>query len=330
MFFSSNKPEDVYKNRGMSAVRQFMKNKQYDLALKGCDELSHVFPLDYDCFKLRNKVYELWKKARYQKIKMALKEAKHLWKEEKYEELENMYLSLNEYLPGTEDVQQGLLALQKKQDEKSQKKLHDRVSKGLEYVSELERSGDLKEAFEFCGRLVKVLPNEKKISEAFQRTSKLYVDSEIEKRHIYLQDRRFHDLLHHYCELLHIMPRYSKLHRLIRECEKIIFDQKRHEQVAFIRSGFDRARKLYRQDRFSEAIRTCEEILHCDPKNFLVKWWLMKAKFHDKRSMEYELADKMIRAWKKMEMERTHGLNIEERGVSSRRENFESREIITL
>ncbi|MBI2464173.1 hypothetical protein HYV57_04410 [Candidatus Peregrinibacteria bacterium] len=332
MFFLSKKPEDTYKARGMKAVRQFMKKKQYELALKGCDELLHVFPLDYDCFKIRNKVYSLWKKARYQKVKIALKEANHLWKEKKHEELEKIFLALNEYLPETEEVEQGLLTLRKKREEKRQDMLHDRVKKGLAYVRELERSGDLKEAFEFCGRLAKALPYEKNISECFSRISKLYVNSELEKRSSYLQARRFQDLLHLYSELLHILPNYSKIHRLIHECEQCISEQKRHEQAAFIHSSYDRARRLYREDKFSEAIRTCEEILHADPKNFLVKWWLMKAKFHDKRSMEYELADKMIRSWKKMETGKNglYGLKSAEHPIFLKQENFESHDIIRL
>lgn len=268
----------TFTDEALAKIRSLIDERNYADAMAGCEELLQVSPGEIEALDLYEKARNAVIKENFKKVEQKIKEAKPLWKEERYRELLELYGKLMEYAPEYGKLQKLLKKAHAKaiaQWETGQRKIQE------SYKETIEREIKAKN-WEKARGATKEFTATMQSSEMTDKYRKLvedrYVENQLEKNRPILNSEKFEEILLIYENLLQHAPWNKKLQKGLAQTQKDFLYHQKDTELRLVKSDTLKIKILYNTKRYEECEQVCNEVLRVNNQNEFAQDFLKKVK----------------------------------------------------
>lgn len=269
---------ELYIKQGLQVIKDLIKKGDLSNALHACQELLKVNPYHIKVQKYLEEIEKLIVKTNIKKVDTDIDATMHLWKEEKYNDLLNIYTKLYQYAPNYGRLVSLIEKAYKKLESGQKEQRSAFIKNAIKIIDELISKENFGDAIQACNELIAYDPlNEKAKQYLLEAKNKLIEKKLAENQHL-LDSADFDRLNELYDSLLAINPENQKIKSRQQQLKASIAEKNLLAEKIHLNESIVRMKELFNKAEYEKALQACEEIDRLDPGNFSAKVFKKKAK----------------------------------------------------
>ncbi len=286
----------TYIEQGLKIVKDLVNKGDLTAAMNACQELLKVNPYDKSVHKYLEKIQKLILEENVRKVDADIDSTMHLWKEEKYDELMQVYSRLYQYAPQYSRLIKLIEKLQNTITGQQKQSRQDFLEKALDAIKKLIKDGSFGDAIQACNELLSVDPLNGEAKEFLLAAKDHLIDQKLKENAGIIDSADFERALQFYNTLLSINPDNEKVKRLANTVESHLGGKKELAGKIHFNESIDRMKQLFDAKEYEKVLQACEEILRIDSGNLAAKFFIQKASATIKTEIEISIVKKLKEA----------------------------------
>ena len=269
---------ELYIAEGLKIVKALMAQGNLQSALANCKELLKVNPYNRAVQNFLRKIEERILKDNIKKVDLDIDSTMHLWKEERYDDLLNIYNKLYQYAPQYGRLQKLIKKLTSKLAASQKEVRQSFIHKALGAIGELVSQQNFSDAILASSELLYYDPLNTEAQHYLLRAKNGLIDKRLMENERILESADFERAVEFYESLLAINPQNEKVKRLTLQAKAHLAEQKLIAEKIHLNESIVRMKDLFKNAEYEKVIQACEEILRIDRGNFTAKVFAKKAR----------------------------------------------------
>lgn len=146
------------------------------------------------------------------------------------------------------------------------------IKQGIESAKILIKNGNYTKAIELIVELLETEPNQEtcirllfEAKRKWNKEKKRIVKESLKKIRPLWRQKKYDDLLRIYRSLNEFYPGYHKTERGLNKLKAVFNEERQEEEMKFLRKGWIKIKKLWREKNYKDTIKACSEFLEIDP-----------------------------------------------------------------
>ncbi len=288
-------------------IENLISEKKYLEAANQCRVILSRNPKDRKAIKLFEKAKKHIEKEREEILERNIVNIRILYKQKKYKEALDTAKKLAE-TGGNRKLFSLISKSERKLQAQEKKELKSYLKKGFKAHKNFAKSGKWLEALDILSEMQKVNPRNEDIKSLILSDKIKYIDSELHsnlKKEL-IKNSEFTKLYKFYQKLYFLFPEHKKLKKEIRKTEKLIIEQRKTENVNFIKNGENDISELMKNKEFEKALKAGKElVLFTNGENNRAKKIMLKADKENDKDTDKKLSVKLAQTIADMKAEFT-------------------------
>lgn len=299
----------TYIEQGLKIVKNLADKGDLAGAMNACQELLKVNPYDKSVHKYLEEIQERILKENEKKVDADIESTMHLWKEEKFNELMEIYGKLYQYAPNHSRLIKLVQKLQEKMTEAQKTSQKDFLQKAVNAIKGLISDGKFGDAIQACNELLSLDPMNRKGKELLLEAKNRLIDQKLKENSRVVEGADFERALEFYNTLLAINPDNEKVKKLEETAKSHLGGKKELAGKIHLNESVDRMKQLFDAKEYEKVLQAAEEILRIEPGNLTAKIFMQKATATINKEIESKIVAKLKDAG--AEAEKEYGKNTE-------------------
>lgn len=288
---------ETYIKQGLGVVRILIKQGDLQNAFNACQELLNVNPYHRRLQRYLRKIQKLIIKSNEKKINDDIAVTMHLWKENRFEELLEIYAKLYKYAPQYRKLAKLIEKANAKLSSQQKNMRADFLKKALAAIAGLIKEKRFGDTIQACNELLSIDPLNSAAQEYLKETKTKLVEQKLRENERLIDSTEFDRALEFYNALLSIDPENQKVKRLALHTKEHLAEREMIAARIHLNESIKRMKQLFREGEYEKAVEACEEIERLDPKNFSARIFKKKARRVIQAEIETEMVAKLKKAW---------------------------------
>lgn len=286
----------TYIEQGLKIIKTFVNKGDLTAAMNACQELLKIDPYNKSVHKYLEEIQERILEENVKKVDTDIDSTMHLWEEEKYDELMQIYGRLYQYAPQHSRLIKLIGKLQNTITGQQKQSRQDFLQKALNAIKGLIKDGRFGDAIQACNELLSVDPLNREAKELLLAAKNRLIDQKLKENAGIIDSADFERALQFYNSLLAINPDNEKVKRLADTVELHLGGKKELAGKIHLNESIDRMKRLFDAKEYEKVLQACEEILRIDSGNLSAKIFIQKASATIKTEIESKIMAKLKEA----------------------------------
>lgn len=269
-------PEKYIKD-GLKIVDTLISQGNLQAALSGCQELLKVNPYHRKLQKYLEKIEGLLLKRNEEKVDADIDATMHLWKEERYEDLANIYTRLYQYAPNYKRLKELLQKLNAQRSKQQKNEREEYLGKALAAILGLVQENRFGDTIQACNELLGFDPLNREATELLQKAKDKLIQQKLAENERIVNGADAERALELFTTLLAIDPNHSTVKKLALQAKVQLAERSVLAAKIQLNESIARMKELFKNAEYEKVIQSCEEIARTDPGNLTAKIFRKKA-----------------------------------------------------
>lgn len=289
-------PEEYIKH-GLGIVKTLISQDKLEDAYKACRELAKVNPYHRKVQSLMQEIEEHIISKNEHHVDHDIEKTMHLWQEQRYDELMNIYAKLYQYAPQHKKLRSLIEKLNAALSKEQKQQRGQFVSEALAAVNDLMKEKRYGDSVQACNELLQVDPANSGASSLLQKAKTELIEEKLRQNERVVEGADFERSLDFLETLRAIDPANKKVQTLENRIKAHLAEQKALSAKVHLHESIARMKELFKNAEYEKVEQACREVQQLDPGNFTARIFIKKARSTLLREIDQNIIKKLKEAF---------------------------------